>query len=218
MQKHTILIFGAGGRTGKEHVTAALEAGHTVSAFVRNQPEHSVLPLHEKLTFITGDARNYNNVLSALSSHDVVINVIAPRMGDQANYDISYVATRNIVQGMKELGMTRYIGQAGAWGTEHLEDASLPMRVAFSVLPSFKAIYAYKKLEDAEVKQSGLTWTLVRCGLLTDKPQAPVKVSMQRRKCGFFEIPKISRKSVAAFELSIVDNEAFYLRTPIIVN
>lgn len=213
-----IVVFGAGGRTGREVVSQALQAGHSVTAFVRTIPEHNALPLHEKLHFITGDARNYVNVRDTISGHDVVINVIAPRLGDSTNYDISLVATRNILQAMKERGLRRYIGQAGAWATEFIEDASLPMRIAFGIFLPIKNIYAYKKLEDAEVKQSELDWTLVRCGILTDKPQAPVKVSMLHRKCGIFEIPKISRKSVAAFHISILEDQNFYKKTPVIVN
>lgn len=213
-----LLVFGAGGRTGREVVLQALEAGHSVTAFVRTTPEHSALPLHEKLHFITGDARSYTNVLQAMSDQDAVINVIAPKLGDSANYDISLVATRNIIQAMQEQGIKRYQGQSGAWATEYLEDASIPMRIAFSLFAPFKNIYGFKKLEDTEVKQSNLDWTLVRCGLLTDKAQAPVKVSMVRRKCGPFEIPKVSRKSVAAFHVSILADEAFYKQTPVIVN
>ena len=129
-----ILVFGASVRRSRSRLQA-LEAGHSVTAFVRTMPEHSALPLHEKLHFITGDARNYTNVLQAMSDQDAVINVIAPKLGDSANYDISLVATRNIIQAMQEQGIKRYQGQSGAWAAgEYLEDASIPMRIAFSLL------------------------------------------------------------------------------------
>ena len=218
MQTHTIIIFGGAGRTGSEVVKAALAAGHSVTAFVYNTPPSGVLPEHPNLKIIEGDARSKSDVANALSSHDTVINIIAPKLGDSKNYDISLVATQNIIESMEDMGMNRYIGQAGAWGTEFTEDASILMRVGFSVLLPLKQIYSYKKLEDKVVKNSSVNWTLVRCGLLTNKKLAPIKIAQTRHKCGWFEIPKISRKSVAQFHLAIIDNPDYSRRCPIIFN
>jgi putative NADH-flavin reductase len=217
-QKHTIIVFGGAGRTGIEVVRAALAAGHTVSAFVHKKPPSGVLPEHANLRIIVGDARNKEAVQTALASHDVVMNIIAPKFNDKRNYDISLVATKNIISGMEELGMTRYIGQAGAWATEFLEDASLIMRIAFKIIPQFRGIYTYKRQEDAVVKASSLNWTLVRCGLLTNRPLAPIKIAESRHTCAWYEIPKISRKSVAQFHLAILDEPQYSRRCPIIFN
>lgn len=217
-QKHTIIVFGGAGRTGSEVVKAALAAGHTVSAFVYRRPPNGVLPEHPNLQIIEGNAREKESVQEALASHDVVINIIAPRLNDRKNYDISLVATKNIIAGMEELGISRYIGQAGAWATEFLEDASLPMRIAFKLIPQFRGIYGYKRQEDTVVKASTLNWTLVRCGLLTNKALAPIKIAESRHKCAWFEIPKISRKSVAQFHLAILDEPRYSRRCPIIFN
>lgn len=217
--QHSIIVFGGAGRTGSEVVLQALEAGHSVSAFVYRTPQKGILPEHPKLRIIEGDARDAAQVRSALASHDVVINIIAPKFGDKKNYDISVVATKNIVDGMLELGITRYIGQAGAWGTEFTEDASILMQIGFKVLRPLRQIYAYKKTEDRIVKNSDLAWTLVRAGVLTNGKRNPnIRVMMTRHHCKLFEIPTISRKSVAAFHLSIIDNPQFVRTTPIIVS
>lgn len=218
MQTHTIIVFGGAGRTGSEVVKAALAAGHTVSAFVYSPPAPGILPTHPNLRIVQGDARDLQQVKTALASHDTVINIIAPTSLNKKNYDISLVATQNIISAMQEVGITRYQGQCGAWATEYLEDASLPMQLAFKLIWPLRQIYVFKKLEDKVVKNSGLEWTIARCAVLTNGNQAPIKVSLTRYVCKMFEIPKISRKSVAAFHVAIIDDETFYRHAPIILN
>ena len=48
-----IIIFGASGGTGIEIVKQALEAGHEVTAFVRNPTKVAIQ--HPKLKLVTGD-------------------------------------------------------------------------------------------------------------------------------------------------------------------
>lgn len=209
-----IIVFGGQGRTGSLVVAEALRRGHTVSAFVR-QSAHS---LPSSVRVIEGDARNEAQVSAAIAGQDVVINIIAPRLFDRKNYDISEVATRNIIQGMQAHGVRRYLGQSGAWATEYLHEASLPMRLGFMLIPMFRGIYAVKKREDALVKASGLDWTLVRCGVLTDKTASPMRTFPSGHyKCGLFEIPKSSRESVARFYLDIITDRNFYSACPIVI-
>jgi nucleoside-diphosphate-sugar epimerase len=218
MQTHSIIVFGGAGRTGSEVVKAALANGHHVSAFVYSQPSQEVLPTHPNLRVILGNARNSDDVEAALPGHDTVINIIAPKIGNKKNYDISVVATTNIVSAMQKNGIHRYIGQAGAWGTEFTEDASPLMRLGFIIFWPLRQIYAFKKIEDSIVKKSSLDWTLVRCGILTNKEAAPITVAPVRYRCKVLEIPKISRKSVAQFHLSIIDDSTYYRSAPIIFN
>lgn len=218
MQTHTIIVFGGAGRTGREVIVDALQAGHTVTAFVFRKPAPGILPEHPNFRIIEGNARNATEVQAALTSHDTVINIIAPKLGEKLNYDISAVATRNIITGMEELGMTRYIGQAGAWATEFLEDASLPMRIVFKYYWPLRQIYEFKKTEDKIVKNSSTNWTLVRCARLTNGKPKRIKIHMDRYKCKMFELPKISRKSVAQFHLAIIDEPSYFKRTPVISN
>lgn len=209
-----IVVFGGQGRTGSLVVAEAIRRGHTVSTFVRNDM-HSLPP---SVRVIAGDARNEAQVSAAIAGHNAVINIIAPRLFDRKNYDISEVATRNIIHGMQAHGVRRYQGQSGAWATEHLHEASLPMRLGFLLIPMFRGIYAVKKREDALVKASGLDWTLVRCGVLTDKAPTQLRTFPDGHyRCGLFEIPKSPRASVARFHLDIITDRNFYSACPIII-
>ena len=213
---HSIIVFGGQGRTGSEVVLQALAAGHKVSAFTfRN---NHTLPEHENLRIIEGNARDAKQVNAALAGHDTVINIIAPKLGDSKNYDISVVATSNILAGMKNQGITRYWGQCGAWATDNLSDASLPMRLGFIFFMPLKHVYAFKKQEDTLVKHSDLDWIIVRAPLLSNgKLTWPVKVFPNGYKCKFYEIPKISRASVAKFYIENLDNTELIRTCPVIL-
>lgn len=215
MQK--IIIFGGQGRTGSEVTNLALKLGYEVSVFTFK--DSGLFTPQPNLKIIEGNARNFDDVSDALAGHTAVINIIAPRLMDKNNYDISAVATKNILAGMKKHDIRRYQGQSGAWATEHLQDASLPMRLGFMFVPMFRGIYGVKKHEDTLVKASELNWTLVRCGLLTNKGTNPnIRVFKERYKCGLFEIPTISRKSVADFHLDILEDNEYYQQAPLIIN
>jgi putative NADH-flavin reductase len=217
MAHKKIIVFGAQGRTGSLVVAEALKKGYEVSAFVYEN-NHSLPEDNQNLHIVEGDARKIESVKAACYGHSAVINIVAPRLNDRKNYDISEVATSNILQAMNDLGIRRYIGQSGAWATEFLSDASLPMRLGFLLVPMFRGIYFYKKQEDELIKQSELDWTIVRCGLLTDKPpQKSIKVFEKRYKCGLLEIPKISRHNVAKFHIAILDDQRTFQKCPIII-
>jgi nucleoside-diphosphate-sugar epimerase len=211
----SIIIFGGQGRTGSEVALLAAEK-YNVSVFTYKD---SGIFDNKNIRVIEGDVRSFKDVTEAIRGHDAVINIIAPRLTDKKNYDISEIAAKNIIDGMKQHNVKRYQGQAGAWATEYFEDASLPMRIAFKVVPMFKGIYSVKRREDAIVKASGLNWTLVRCGLLADKSLNPnFRVFKDRYKCGLLEIPKISRKSVAAFHVQILEDPSYYKTCPVIID
>ena len=213
-----IIVFGGTGRTGREVVRQALSLGHSVSVFSYTLLAKDKLPSHKRLHIITGDAKVYHDVDRAIRGHDVVINIIAPKMFDKKNYPISELATNNIINAMQKHGVQRYIGQSGAWATEHLHDASPLMQLSFKVFLPLRNIYHYKKKEDTIVKNSNLNWTLVRCGLLTNKqPSSPYRIYKKRYTCGVLEVPSIRRVNVAQFELKIIDDRSYYQECPIII-
>ena len=213
-----ITVFGGSGRTGREVVNQALAAGHTVTAFCYSEPPKGTFKDNKNLAIQLGNAYDCTDVTRAVRGQDAVINIIAPRLFDNKNYPISEIATKNIITAMESYNVKRYIGQAGAWATEQLTDASPLMQLGFMVFLPLKSVYRYKKIEDIAVKQSNLDWTLVRCGVLTDKvPIADYRVFRDHYKCRLFEIPKIRRVNVAAFELSILSDESYYGTCPIII-
>lgn len=213
-----IIVFGAAGRTGRHVVNLAVQAGHTVTAFCYSDPPIGTFEEPDKVTILRGNAYNSTDVSQAVKGNDVVINIIAPKLFDKNNYPISEVATKNIIQSMQSLGVRRYIGQAGAWATEQIQDASPLMQIGFRVFLPLKHIYAYKKIEDTIVKNSKLDWTLVRCGLLTNsnKPHR-YHVYTSAYHCKVLEFPSIRRYNVAQFHLAIINDQHYFQTCPILI-
>ena len=71
-----ILVFGASRGVGIQVVEQALQAGHSVTAFVRTQ---STFPLqHPALTVFQGDSMDRTAVEEAIAGQDAVIAALGP--------------------------------------------------------------------------------------------------------------------------------------------
>ena len=215
---NNLIVFGAAGRTGRHVVDQAVEAGYNVSAFCYSLPPSGTFKQPTKVQVKLGNAYSSADVANALKGNDAVVNIIAPKLFDKHNYPISEIATKNIIHAMKSQGIRRYIGQAGAWATEQLEDANPFMRIGFRMPLPLKHIYYYKKIEDTIVKKSGLDWTLVRCELLTNSKQPhDYRIFTTTYRCKFFEFPTIRRRNVAQFDIRILKDPAYFQTCPIIL-
>ena len=72
-----LTIFGATGATGTELARQALEAGHEVTAVVRDPGRMSV-PAQSRLNVITADVMDPASISPAVAGADAVITAIAP--------------------------------------------------------------------------------------------------------------------------------------------
>jgi putative NADH-flavin reductase len=214
-QKHNIVIFGGQGRTGREVAILSAIDGHNVTVFAHH--DNNIFPKNLGIKYVTGDVRNKDDVGRAIKGNEIVINIVAPKLFDKKNYDVSLVATKNIISEMKQANVKRYLSQCGAWATDNLDDASPPMRLVFSFFTPLKSIYRFKRREDREVINSGLDWTVFRAALLTDGIAKKVSV-LDKYKCRFWEIPRVSRKSLAKIYLDNLDNPETYKKFLVVLD
>jgi putative NADH-flavin reductase len=105
-----IVVFGASGGTGLEIVRLALQAGHTVTAFVRTPAKLG--DLQAKVQVVSGDVRNALDVEKAIQGQDAVLDALGHTKG--ATSDLCVGATRHIVDAMRKAGLKRYVTEAGA--------------------------------------------------------------------------------------------------------
>src|SRR5215472_15808157 len=68
-----IVVLGAGGQLGREVVATGLKRGHKLGAVVRRPPD---LPFDSAVEVRRADARNEQEIRSATSGFDAVVNVI----------------------------------------------------------------------------------------------------------------------------------------------
>src|SRR5690348_13841633 len=105
-----LAVFGATGRTGRQLVEQALQAGHEVVALVRT-PSKLVIQ-NPKLRVIQGDAMNPADVDKVVQGSDAVISVLG--QSKDSPRDMQTVAITNIIAAMNKYGVKRLVSLTGA--------------------------------------------------------------------------------------------------------
>lgn len=166
-----ILIVGASRGTGLEAVRKALAAGHQVRALARTA---SAIPIADaKLEKISGDATDKATLLKALDGVDAVIVTLG--VPPSLNATISgtrlfSTATRALVDAMKEKGVRRLVVITGIGaGDSRGHGGPLYDWLIFPLV--LKRVYDDKDVQEQIIRRSGLDWTIVRPGLLTNRPE-----------------------------------------------
>lgn len=79
-----ITVFGATGGVGREVVRQALDAGHEVTAVVRD-PARLPVPAHERLRVVTvADVTDPDAVLAVVGGQDAVVSALGATNNKQA--------------------------------------------------------------------------------------------------------------------------------------
>ncbi|MGY2896748.1 NAD(P)-dependent oxidoreductase [Deinococcus sp. UYEF24] len=155
-----LIIFGASGGTGRHLVEEALEAGHEVTAFVR---QVSAFPApHPGLRLVVGDVRDPNAVAAAVAGQDAVLSALGP---SQKTEPICEEGTRAILAGMQAHGVKRLVALSayGAANTHH-------GLYSWMVWTMLKIKMQDKERMETLIRASHTDWTLVRPPALTDGP------------------------------------------------
>jgi len=151
-----IIVFGATGRVGFCVVKQAVEAGHHVTAFVRDR--RRLIAGDNKVSIAEGDARDPAAVRWALEpGFDAV--VVAVGQTDLKPSTVVTDSVRNVVAAMKDLGMDRLLLVSGV--------AEMPNKTFFGrlTISLFKLTPVGHAIRDhdralAELQRSGLQWML----------------------------------------------------------
>jgi uncharacterized protein len=162
-----IVVCGATGRVGTCIVEQANQAGHDVTAFVRDRRRLKVGD--DKVSIVEGDVRNQAAVRAALEpGFDVVIFAI----GETALKPSTVVTdgARAIIAGMKDRGIPRLLGVSGV--AEMAKKTSLG-RLTIALLKVTPVGHAIRDHDRAleEVKHSGLRWMLAGCPYIKNGPR-----------------------------------------------
>lgn len=110
MDTQRVIVFGASGRVGRSLVDQALDAGHEVTAFVRDPARLG--RTHERLRVVQGDIYRPRSVVEALAPgfDSVVMTVGAdPLRPSTVVRDTAFT----LANAMLETGLTRYLGITG---------------------------------------------------------------------------------------------------------
>lgn len=173
-----VLIIGAGGSLA-QYVIEALKELENVSLtlFARNKSKLSKTKL-ENCSLIVGDAMNYNDVKNAITGQDIVYINLTGNLETM---------TKNIVKAMQETGAKRVIAisSLGIYET-----------------PLKSVLVPYRRLADV-IENSGLDYTILRPDWFTNANEIDYAITHKGEpETG----SAISRKSIAAFIATIVEN------------
>lgn len=187
-----IILLGANGRTGREVLSHALDAGATVSALVRAEDSLTDVS-HSQLNVHVGNVCDSNFLKQVLPGHDVVISTLGPRMPTKAACTIYSESATAIVEAMKECGVNRLL----VTSTALLFPSDILLDRILGFIAKHNAINA--GLMEKTICGSNLDWTIARLGFLNDKSSTDFRLAVGTLPDGG---GSISRVAVANFLLT----------------
>jgi uncharacterized protein YbjT (DUF2867 family) len=182
------LVAGATGALGQQIVSRLLRRGKHVRALVRDKTKGRAL-LGENLELVQGDIRQIDTLHEAARDVKIVICATGTRSAEGANdpQAVDYEGVRNLVNAAKGAGVQHF-----------LLVSSLGVTQENHPLNNFGRVLEWKKKGEDALRASGLDYTIIRPGGLTDEPggQRALKLDQGDKISG-----RVSRADVADISL-----------------
>ena len=197
-----VVVFGAGGRTGRCLVSEAVADGHEVRAAMRTPVE---LPGAE---VIAADLRDPASVEAAVKGQDVVISAIGPS-GRKA-LGLYSDAARALVPALAASGGGRLIAITSA-GVRH-DDPNFKRIYRLLAGTVMKEAYDDMRLMESIVRESSVDWTFVRPTRLQDEPATGTyRVQDGETPQGGWQV---TRADIARFVVEEIENRKWSHAAP----
>ncbi|HTB33474.1 MAG TPA: NAD(P)H-binding protein [bacterium] len=203
-----VLVIGATGATGSIAVRLLLEAGHQVTAFVRDPAKFTVT--HERLRVSVGDARDAASLDAAVAGQDAVLAAFGPR--SLKRDDLQEAFNRNLSAAMRKQGVRRLVNLSAMGAGDSRPQA--PWLFRSVILPLFlKHAFADKERGEAVLFDSGLDLVNVRPGRLLNSPsKGPLRASLDPRGLSSMA----TREDLAAFMVGQLDKPDWVGKSPLV--
>jgi len=202
-----IIVFGATGRTGKQIVHQALNAGHLITAVARNPAALDIT--HPGLTIIKGDVLQLHSFENTLKGFDAVFSLI----GKDATRPTTLYSqgVSNIMIAMQKNNVKRLIAMSAAAVVTNPR-LSFLLKIATKILQRIlKHPFADILRMEKAIQRSNLDYTIVRPPKLTNKPltgQYRFAINEWLAHC-----TSISRADLAHFMIHIINDSKTYQST-----
>ena len=187
------LVAGATGGLGQQIVSRLLRQNKHVRALVRDRLKGRAL-LGENLELAQGDMRQIDTLHEAVQNVTTVICVTGTRTSEGGNNPqaVDYEGVRNLANAAKGAGVQHFI-LVSSLGVTHDDHP----------LNNMGRVLEWKKKGEDALRASGLTYTIIRPGGLTDEPggQRALKLDQGDKISG-----RISRADAADIILQALHN------------
>ncbi|MET9960782.1 NAD(P)H-binding protein [Streptomyces sp. NPDC006326] len=168
-----LTVFGASGGVGREVVRQALDAGHEVTAVVRD-PARLGVAAHDRLRVaVVADLTDEDALLPVLSGRSAVISALGAPSNKQARLaPVTGPAVRAIVSAMDRAGVSRLAAVSAApVGPDVADDGWFSRKVFLPLLRrALRDLYADLAVMEAAIRASGTQWTVIRPPRLLNRP------------------------------------------------
>jgi uncharacterized protein YbjT (DUF2867 family) len=198
-------VFGATGGIGGQVVRQALDAGHKVTAVVRDPARFEVS--HPALEVATVPGLTDPEVLRpVLEASDAALSGVGPR--GRKDGPVASSSTRGILRAMEASGVRRFVAvSAVPVGPVPEGESWLNRRIILPLISAFaRDVYADLAEMEDEIRRSTTEWTIVRPPKLVNRP-----LTGTYRTCVGGNVPRgytISRTDVAHAMLAALDDPA----------
>ena len=203
-----IVVFGASGNTGTQVVRQALDAGHLVTAYVRDPTRLSIA--QENLRIFQGDISNAPLVGEAITDQEAVLSTL----GAQSPFKYDRVVVEgmsHILRAMESQDVKRLIYLSVAGVNEARRGAGFLIKY---IAPWLLRTEVRGHLErENMIRKSSIDWTIVRATTLTNGPHTGeyrTGVNLQSRSF----MAKISRADVADFMVNQITSRQYIRQAP----
>ncbi|MBT2402272.1 MULTISPECIES: NAD(P)-dependent oxidoreductase [unclassified Streptomyces] len=169
-----LTVFGATGGVGREVVRQALEAGHEVTAVVRD-PARLGVPEHQRLhVAVVADLTDPDALVPVLTGREAVISALGSANNKQARLSpVTSPAVRSILVAMDLAGVSRLSAVSAApVGPDVPGDGVVARKIFLPLLRRvLRDLYADLAVMEALIRASRTQWTVIRPPKLLNKPR-----------------------------------------------
>lgn len=204
-----VALFGATGKTGKDLIDRGLECGMEITVFARQQSSFQ----HANVRVVRGNLTDLERIKDAVRGSDAVLSALGPTSLRHPKGTPIAEATKTIIAAMKQENVSRLIAISTGTAPDPSDKSDLkivlPARLIRILMPN-----AYQDIVNtaAAIRSSGLAWTLVRVGFLTNGPTS------EHLNVGLYGRTKhstvVSRSDVANFMFSQILRTEYVTKAP----
>jgi putative NADH-flavin reductase len=208
-----LFIAGANGGIGRQAVEQALQAGHQVTALVRDPAKLALT--HLNLRIVKGDIMQPDTFAHQLKGQQAVISALGVSGGSLFSDKPTTLYSQgnaNLLKAMEQYGVKRiFCISASALDISPVIPWYVRLVAKYIIQKLLKHMYADLRRMENIIKASRTDWTIIRPPQLTDEPLT----GHYRTALNTFlkDCLKISRANVAHFIVNDLTNEATYRTT-----